>query len=151
MKALLQERMGNVGGFLIEAGHMLSDETGGYTLREVMPKELVPDRVVRARRRYGLLRQAWREIGKCCTRAHGDHVRVQENSGSHHLGGLIHCDRSVCMICCAAMAKKRREKLLKVLNLNQIPEDAQLVLKVFTSRHRLGSQMTVIEVNNAKL
>ena len=144
----LQARMGKVGGWLIECGHMVSDGDGGYTLRELEDGELVPDKVVRWRRLYGWLKTAWREVGKCCTHAHstdeGDDIRIQRVEGDgDHLSGLIHCDRYLCPICVGSRSSQRRKDLLDVLD--QIPEDAQLVLKVFTVRHRFGTLLTDTE------
>lgn len=143
----LQARMGQVGGFLIESGHMVPDGDGGYTLRDLGDGELVPDRVARLRRLYDWLKTAWREVGRCCTRAHstdeGDDIRIQRVEGEDHLSGLIHCDRHLCPICVGARSAQRRKDLLEVLD--QIPADAQLVLKVFTARHRFGTILTDTE------
>lgn len=128
----------SIGGYLVEKG--LRD----WELRELLPGELVSDHMARLRVEYPWLEAAHRGLGKCCTHPILPWVTIQEKSRKGHcLGGLAHCDRYICPICAPARAADNREKLLAVLD--QIPQDAQLVLKVFTSRHRMGRSLARTE------
>lgn len=144
LRDALWARLQNVGRDLVQAGHLVPDGGGGYSLRDVVPNELVPDHNARLRQVYRWLSEAWKGVGRCCTHPIKAHVEVQEKrNGGHCLGGLAHCDRYLCPICAPARAASNREKLLSALD--QIPQGAQLVLKVFTSRHRQGGRLAVIE------
>lgn len=145
----IEARMRDVQGLLIAAGHMPVDRVGWRALRDLGAGELVKDEVAKLRQEWEWLNITWAEVGRCCTKAHGRHVRIQKTSGgSHHLGGLVHCDRSICHIDAGAAAAARRQKLLDVLD--QIPADAQLVLKVYTNRHTKGSRLLTIEGQQRK-
>jgi hypothetical protein len=138
----IEVRMRQVQGELIGAGHMPEDAIGWRRLRELEPEELIPDGVARLRRVWGWLWDAFKGVDRCCSGSHGD-VEVKQTPKGHHLGNLIHCDRSICHIDAAAKAADRRQKLLAVVS--QIPEDAILVLKVYTNRHRKGALLVDIE------